>query len=355
MSEERSYCWGSLAFDALAHYSMAQVIFGLYQAGVWAPFEADPDYVFEPAAFSESRALDARLLTAAAEYLARRGVFERVGEVGGIGREQAGGFRLAREGRVLVEDGWLPFFVFYVGGYGNVLSSIGRMLHGDARYGVDLVRDGAYVALGTELAARTRHAGSHEAVLRRTTELRPRTVLDVGCGSAGFLIELVRRSSAERGVGIDSSKAACELARRQIAAGGLTSTIEIVDGDARDVLRLRPDLIGSVDVVTALFVIHELLGGGASAAAAALADIARSLQPESGRILVMDKHTDVLVAGGAPGYFTEFKLVHDFTQQVLCTRQQWHEVFDAAKLEIVREEALAPHTGSILFECRLRG
>jgi cyclopropane fatty-acyl-phospholipid synthase-like methyltransferase len=338
---------GTFAFDALAYFSLCQTIFGAHQAGMWTPFEENLDYELDPESFAERAGKDARLVRGTAEYLARRQIFE---VVGGAGKTR---FRLAPMGRTMVGDEWLPYFVFYIGGYGQVLGQSGAMMNHEVAYGKDLKRSGHYVALGSELMGRTRHARSYEAVFARANVQKPDLVLDLGCGSAGFLIQLVQKSNAKAGIGIDLSGPACELGRKNIAAAGLADRVRVFEGDARKLLSTDPQLRGQVDLITAMFLIHEFFGEGFDAAATKLRDLTAALKPGTGRLIIMDKHTDILEQGGAPAYFTEFKLVHDFTDQVLCTKQQWHEVLGQAGLEITHEHPLAPHTGSILLECRV--
>lgn len=338
----------TLGFDLLRDLSVAHVIFAGYEAGFWDFFEADPHAALEPNAFSQERGLDARLVRGLLEYLARRQFLESAPDGGGTA------FRLAEAGRQLVVEEWVPYFAYYVGGYANVLSAAGGLVTGRLRYGEDLQRDARYVAVGSELIARTRHSGAFEVVLDRARDVSAARVVDLGCGSAAFLVELVQATGAVEAIGIDESGEACDLSRRTVAKAALADVVRIVEEDARRLLVIEPAWEGTVDVMTAMFLVHEFFSGGMDRAAAVLAALGRALRPGDGRLLILDKHTDSLDAGEAPPYFTEFKLMHDLTGQVLYDLEGWHAVMERAGLVIVSADRLAPHTGNILLECRRR-
>lgn len=58
-------------------------------------------------------------------------------------------------------------------------------------------------------------------------EVRGRTVLDIGSGSGGITVDLVRRLGAGRVIGLDVEAGVCAEARRRVEAAGLSERIEI--------------------------------------------------------------------------------------------------------------------------------
>lgn len=332
-------------YEILAHYAVAQSIFQAYALGLWRPFEEDLEArVSRESLLADGPIRDRRYADGLLDHLVQRGFLA----------ERDSMISLSDNGRELIEAGWLGYFVFYVGGYGDVLARAAALARGEVRYGRDLSRDGRLVALGSELIGQSPHHRSYEAVLERAAALQPRAVLDVGCGSGAFLSRLVGSTGAQRAIGIDISEGACDLARARLGGSDHPDRFRVLCADARRALDLDPSLLGSVDVVTAMFILHEFLSAGSSAAAAELGQLARILTPVTGRLLVLEKHTDALTARPGLPYLPEFKLSQDLSDQVICSRREWHSVFDAAGLDIVHERALAPHTGSILFECRAR-
>jgi ubiquinone/menaquinone biosynthesis C-methylase UbiE len=330
-------------------FVLAQAVFAAYEVGVWELFEPDLDAEFDPEVQAAERGQDPALLTGLAEYLARRAVLEKV-DIG----ESSPRFRLGPDGRALLTGEWLPAVVYYVGGYGGVLRRAGDLVARTAAYGDGVSRDDHYMALGSELMSRTSRTRTYEAVFERVVALAPRTILDIGCGTGGFLLELLTRTGAERAVGVDVSANACEGAERAVMGAGLADRASIVLADARQLVDLRPDLAGEVDLITAMFVVHEFFSEGFDIATRHLATLARLLRPGMGRLLVLDKHTDTLERE-APFHLTEFKLIHDLTGQVLYTEERWRQLIGNAGYELVAAQRLSPtSTGNILIECRPR-
>jgi len=326
-------------------YVLSQAIFGAYQVGIWDHFGRDPNGTLSVAAYAEEKGLSTHHLLGMMEYLARRQFF--------IESEKRV-FALSPKGRELLAEGWLGYFVFFVGGYGKVLDRMGEQVNRAIAYGKDVVRDGHCVAVASEIVGERPTHGNFETMLRRAASNpdRPARVLDIGCGSGKFLLRLMRGVDAQEGIGVDLVEEACALARATMSAAGYADKTRILEGDARALLSLDSSLEGTVDLITAMFVVHEFFGRDLSNGARLIAELARTLTPGRGRLLIMDKHIDILETE-APLFFTEFKLIHDFTNQRLISRAQWHDVIEMAGLHIVHEEILPKHTGTILLECML--
>jgi len=58
-------------------------------------------------------------------------------------------------------------------------------------------------------------------------ELSGATVLDIGCGSGGIAVDLVRNHGAARVIGIDVEQPVCRHAERRVERAGLSDRIEI--------------------------------------------------------------------------------------------------------------------------------
>jgi phosphoethanolamine N-methyltransferase len=59
-------------------------------------------------------------------------------------------------------------------------------------------------------------------------DLTSKTVLDIGCGSGGVTVDLVRRHGAGRVIGIDVERDVCAVSKKRVDAAGLTGRIEIL-------------------------------------------------------------------------------------------------------------------------------
>jgi len=60
-------------------------------------------------------------------------------------------------------------------------------------------------------------------------DLTAKTVLDVGCGSGGITVDLVRRHGAGRVIGLDVEPEVCAASRARVEAAGLEDRIEILE------------------------------------------------------------------------------------------------------------------------------
>jgi ubiquinone/menaquinone biosynthesis C-methylase UbiE len=112
-------------------------------------------------------------------------------------------------------------------------------------------------------------------------------LLHLGCGTGAFLREVKRNSPRLAVTGFDLSPPYLEVARRRLAAW---SRVELVEGAAEAI----PAPEASFDVVTALYLLHELPGPIRRAVAG---EIRRVLKPGGTLILV-----DSLQTGDEPDY-----------------------------------------------------
>jgi ubiquinone/menaquinone biosynthesis C-methylase UbiE len=105
--------------------------------------------------------------------------------------------------------------------------------------------------------------------------------VEPGCGMGFFTLDLARMvSPGGRVVAIDLQPRMLAGLRRRVARAGLEGTVEIRQAE-RDRLGID-DLAGQVDLVVALYVVHELQDP-----AAFFAEVARALKPE-GALLVLE-------------------------------------------------------------------
>lgn len=337
---------GDFVADSLAGYSLSQAIVAAHHCGLWAAFEGKLDRALALEAFAAEHGLELRYLQAMTDFLRLHQVLEA--------GPSAGEIKLAKLGQGLVMGGLGPFLLV-VGGYGGVLAQMGPLIRRDVRF-EDIkgqARNGGLVALGTDLASR-RPGGNYALALDRAAAGPADVVMDLGCGSAKFLTQLIQRTGAKRGIGVEVDAKACELARATLADAGLADRCEVLHADIRDVLERHPDVVDRCDVVTGLFVVHEFFRAGFDSAVAEFQAMRRLLRPGGGRLVLVDKVTDPVEAGQAHSTMLDFKLFHDFTDQRLYARDEWARLFAAAGLRATYEkEVIAPngHSGTVVYEC----
>lgn len=316
-------------------YVLANAVFAAFELGLFSALGDRGERALDVSAFAREKRLKEPYVQGLVDLLRRHGLLEH----------RDGGVGLSAEGVELVESG-LATIAFFVGGYGEVIRRVGPLCRGDIEYGEDIERDGHFVALSAALAGQK---STFDVVSSRAKELRPRRILDVGCGSGDFLLQLLDACSAEKAYGLDLSEEACRIARENAAARGVGDKVEIYRCDVRQALERVPELEGTVDVITGLFVFHELLGGNHDSMTSALRRLGTMLRP-GGALLILDKQTDVLDKGEAPPFFTEFKYLHDVTDQELCDQATWKALLNEAGFDVTATP-LALNSGNVFLEC----
>jgi len=92
-----------------------------------------------------------------------------------------------------------------------------------------------------------------DALLREVVaDLRPGSVLDIGCGAGRQLATLLTAAPAARGVGIELDPESADLARRHLDDHGVADRVDVLTGDARELL----DTVEPVDLALLANVVY---------------------------------------------------------------------------------------------------
>jgi SAM-dependent methyltransferase len=246
------------------------------------------------------------LLAASLRYLEQRGLVE----------EEDGTYGLTELGRSICAD--KGYLVWLVGGYGEPLRHLDSFLAGRERYGIDVHRDGRWVAGGAALIGRDVVPTALEAL----ETISFRRVLDLGCGNARFLVTVCRRFGCV-GVGVDISPEACAEAVKGVEEAGMSDRVQVVCGDASDVASI-PE-VEETDLVIAFFLLHEISSVSRRSIVRFLADLRRRLP--AGAHLLAAEVPPARGDGDESELFTpEFDLVHAMMRQSLLSRDSWRDV-----------------------------
>jgi ubiquinone/menaquinone biosynthesis C-methylase UbiE len=152
-------------------------------------------------------------------------------------------------------------------------------------------------AAGSTTMMANEHADVHDSLAIHIATLAPGPrVLDVGCGFGRTVRALARTMPDATVTGCDLSAPALRLAHHRALQEGVVARFVQANGED-----LAPFADGSVDVVTATMLVHEL----PPAAVRAFLRAARRVLRPGGRLVVLDFY---LVPGGALGMF--FHLGH---------------------------------------------
>jgi SAM-dependent methyltransferase len=171
-------------------------------------------------------------------------------------------------------------------------------------------------------------------------------VADLGCGSGGRLVRIMKRNPGVTGVGIDLAPASVELAGQVIAAEGLADRLSVRQGDVH---RLTPaDDLSDVDVVTCVFMGHDFWPR--ESCVRVLTNL-RIAFPNLRTMLLCD----VVRSEDTPGPDTPifrlgFEAAHALMHTYLPTEAEWVEAFAEAGWTPRAAHHTTSPPGGVLFE-----
>ncbi|MFF9558555.1 SAM-dependent methyltransferase [Streptomyces albus] len=318
-------------------YICANVLHGLERLGVFELLRDEKSLDMDR--FCETNGLDSavfRALVGAAEsfgYLDVRGARVRATSVGED---------VAR---------YLGFFTWGVGGYHDIFASAAPVARGERRFGVDLHRDEGMVALGSAQAdtALMRHILDEEIA-----GIDFRTLVDLGAGVSERVSRLVKARPGTRGIGIDISRPATELARDTVAGYGLAGTVQPVCADVLDILFNGQEIDGgdAADVVMSFMFLHDLLA--APERREEVVPRLRKAFPRAHTFLLADTTIRPRNEEGdsrLPVFSSGFELAHALMGVPLHTREEYEELFERGGMKLRRSVPFgAPHTYLFVLE-----
>ncbi|MEV7009216.1 hypothetical protein [Streptosporangium sp. NPDC051022] len=237
------------------------------------------------------------------------------------------------------------YFTWAVGGYNEVFANAGQLTQGSRRYDPsDIHRDEAMVALGSAQCDQSMFAALLDEVLN---DIEFGTIADLGSGNSARISRVVGRHPGTRGLGIDISEPATLMARRDIAAAGLSDRVQAVQADVLDVIdeQRRLEITGEVDTVMSFFLLHDLLADPKTRA-----DIMprmREAFPNARRFVLGDTMLRDRIDHESmqPIFSVGFELAHAMMGIPLHTKSTYDRLFTAAGLRIARVEPFAtPHS-----------
>jgi len=309
-------------FVQIRGYYVTRALLTLWRIG--ALDRALDDGHLDVGEFASERGHDVELLSALLNYLTTRGYFVA---------EQGGRFGLSQRGEASrAYFGYLPMLV---GSYQPMFDGLEDVLTGALSYGDGVVRDGRERALGV----RALEQNLLDSLLEVLDTLHFTKVVDLGSGSATLLCRICEPVAERRGIGIDIDATACREAESYVRKLGLDDRVSIVLGDMADAADLPVLGAGDVDLVVAMFVMHELLKQrGRAGVVACLSGIASALS-DGGRLAMVEVSKPARYEATEQVFIPEYELVHDFSNQQLASKDEWHAMVAEAGLVV---ETVAP-------------
>jgi ubiquinone/menaquinone biosynthesis C-methylase UbiE len=304
----------------------AQVLFALWDSGFY-------DYVRQHPRFSKNDivrelSFDAATFDWLVYYLVGRGLVRPAGE---------GDLELTEKGQRVHNTLARGLLELYVGGYAGLMANLGPLLR--RQITIDdprLDRSARHAAAGTEDMTCVRVVPQVIEVLKEQGIER---ILDLGCGTGGFLIQWARLTGGG-GAGVDVSESALAAARIHAAEHGLEDRLSFHHGEVgTDALPLADDVVRRTDALTAMFMLHEFGRAGDAAIARVLAALRAQF---AGKILIAleMQPVDVFALNGHPPPAMDaldYHFIHPLSRQgEPRPKDAWEAIYERAGMKLLR-------------------
>jgi SAM-dependent methyltransferase len=232
----------------IGHFHLCLVLNALHRSGLAARLVAAESLSEREFSACITSGLGSKLL----RYLKVRGL---------VREEVADHFRLTDRGSRLLCDVGRAQLQFYVDAYSPVTTRLDALLTGTAHYPEDIQRNGAALGAACDELFTVFHTPIIHEIL---AALRPRRIVDLGCGGGRMLSDACRHFPELEGLGLDISPGAVALARERSEALGLRGRLQFRVADAFD-LSTWPEAARSADVFAAVGAVHEHFRDGEQA------------------------------------------------------------------------------------------
>lgn len=315
-------------------YVYAQVLFALWDSGFYEYVRRCPR--FEAAALVAELGFDRMTFDWLMYYLIGRGVVRVAGE---------GALELTEKGQRVTNTLARGMLNLYVGGYAGLLANLGPLLRRElALDDPRLDRSARHAAAGTEDMTCVRVVPQVIEVLR---EQGVKSILDLGCGTGGFLIQWALLSG-NGGAGVDMSAPALDAARKNAADQGLAERLSFHLGEVgKDALPLTANVVDRTEALTAMFLLHEFGRAGDAAIVRVLSALREQF---AGKLLVAleMQPVDVHALGGRPPPAMDaldYHFIHPLSRQgEPRTKDTWQRIYEDAgmRLALVRRPKSSP-------------
>jgi len=241
-------------------------------------------------------------------------------------------YSLTNYGHKLIKNARGVFDFIYA--YAPIFENLALILTNEKVYGKDINRRGEFVG---RASAELAELFPFPVARHLLDKYKLYNILDLGSGSGDFLIGFCGSENIQ-GFGIDLSPEAVDLANKKALEYGVANRAKFYVGDILKLNRFaNPEK--KVDVITAMFVLHEFL----QISEDFLIDIFKSIKkafPNKYILICELTRCSLDELYHFPSGVTEHHLFHSLSDQGLATVDEWTRIFKKAGLRIVDEERL---------------
>jgi SAM-dependent methyltransferase len=251
-------------------------------------------------------------------------------------------YKLTEIGKLIYSD--IGYLVWFVGGYGNVMSNLQRLIKDPLKYGNTITRDGKWVAIGSALIG---FPDIKPYLWKTLNEISFKKVIDIGCGNAAQLLSICETFNCE-GIGVDISNEACCEAKKLIKIKRLDSKVKIIEKDASKIEDI-PEL-EKADLIIAFFLLHEIFNIGKEILLNYLKRLSERL-PDNAYFLIAEVIPPEMENNKS--FNTEFSFIHSMMRQILPSKEMWIKILSESGF-IIQHISPLDLPGGNLFLCQVK-
>lgn len=308
---------------------LCQVLQALSDSGFYEFVSENPNFEIESARTSLN--LEKKSFYSLLEYLAGLGAFEAVD----------GRYSITDKGRVYFNVYTRGILTVYLGGYNNIFFNLSDVLTNKVSLSDSLLkRSTKHAAVGTAYATAT---FTIPKVFETLRSFASKGMLDLGCGSADFLINFLKANPGTKAWGVDMSVEALAQGREKAKLLNFDERIRLYPAEiGKEKLPVPEDEMKDIDFLTSMYMLHEFGREGDQKIVEVLCALAKQFSNK--RLLILE------VEGVDPTTYQskkrehngqlDYLLIHELSLQGLPKPQAaWLEIFERAKL-IVEEKGI---------------
>ena len=212
------------------------------------------------------------------------------------------------------------YFLWLIRGYGNLLQNLASITKNENRSNDFIKRDGKYIALAGKDYGQQFVDSYFEEILE---EFPYKYIADLGCGSGAKLINIARKSSEVRAIGVDVNSGAVKTAQTAVANAGLQSRIKIIESDMNK-LKFQEEF-AEVEVLFSFFNGHDLWPRHNCL------NFLKNLHlvfPNVKRFLLCDTYrSNTIPSNNVPIFTLGFEFTHGIMGQYIPSLNDWLDLF----------------------------
>jgi 2-ketoarginine methyltransferase len=306
--------------NPIRHFVLAKGLFHLLDSGISESIKKNREISID--SLCEIHSLNKKVLNGFITYLTNERVLYK-------SKENLIGF--TKEWEDL--NTYKPWYDLLIGGYSTTYDQLGELLNNKKKYAT---RNSSYVGKGS-CGISQFDALPMTLELIEYSKLKFDYIIDIGCGDGSYLIDICKKLTNVKGVGIDPEQNSVNKGNKLARKLKLDNRVTFIIGDENEIPQVTKNM--RVCVVTA-FVLQEILEQkGKKEIFKLINKIFTTYNKVTWVVIEVDNKfkeqklfSDLL----AKSYYNPYYLLHVLTEQRLEKNKYWLDLFKKANLSVLK-------------------